>query len=56
MEACNPGSDLYCDKCGATEIQLMCADTSAGEYGCVMICRPCIDSLFDALPASKNEG
>lgn len=49
VEACGPQIDVFCDKCGIANIQLLSTDGSAGEYGSVAICLPCIKDMFDAL-------
>lgn len=48
-KACPAAADVYCDRCQAVNVDVLSADTADGEYGCIELCRSCIDELFAGL-------
>lgn len=49
VQACCAEADLYCDRCQAVNVDVLSVDTAGGEYGCIVLCRRCVDDLFAGL-------
>lgn len=44
---------MFCDKCGTGNMDVLSVAPANGEYGCVMLCRLCIDGLFAEMDALR---